>query len=311
MSNEIQGLHHVTAISGSAQRNLNFYASALGLRFVKKTVNFDDPSAYHLYYGDKVGSAGTIMTFFPWEQARAGKIGAGQVSLTQFAVPKDALAFWAKRLQNMGATHIGNDITFGEARSLWTDPDGMAFALVAVAKDDRTPWTTDMVGADVAVRGFRGVTLALRNGDAELTILRDVFGYVITGQDGNVTRLTTPNTTGADIIDLHIDPTMPLGVEGAGSVHHVAFSVKDRAAHMAVRTRMEAAGMRVTQQIDRDYFWAIYSRTPGGILFEVATDEPGFSVDEPVEALGQTLKLPSKHEPMRARIEANLPQLRV
>ncbi|MBB5515854.1 glyoxalase family protein [Rubricella aquisinus] len=311
MSNHIQGLHHVTAISGGAQRNLDFYAKALGLRFVKKTVNFDDPGTYHLYYGDETGSAGTIMTFFPWENARAGRIGAGQVSLTQFAVPAGALPFWAERLPAMGATHTGDDTLFGEARSLWTDPDGLAFALVEMADDTRTPWPADGIPAGHAIRGFRGVTLALRDGEAERTILTEVFDYAVTGQEGRVTRLTTTHAGAAEIVDLHIDPEMPMGVEGGGSVHHVAFSVKDRAAQMAVRARMEAAGMRVTQQIDRDYFWAIYSRTPGGILFEVATEEPGFAADEPVESLGQALKLPTQHEPMRARIEAVLPKLSV
>ncbi|MGB0499369.1 MAG: VOC family protein [Rubricella sp.] len=309
MSATVNGLHHVTAIAGLAQRNLTFWRDALGLRFVKKTVNFDDPGTYHLYYGNEVGHAGTIMTFFPWEGIRKGRIGAGQVTITQMAVPQGSLGFWADRLPGFGATHIADDTLFGEARSLWADPDGLHFAMVEVEGDPREPWPADGITADVAVRGFRGVTMGLRDGNSTARILTDVFGYEELAREGDVIRYRTPNAQAADIVDLHVDAQMERGVEGSGVVHHVAFSVPDRAAQIEVRNRMQEAGLMVTHQIDRDYFWAIYSRTPGGILFEVATEEPGFTVDEAVDELGHNLKLPSQHERLRDRIEQVLPEI--
>lgn len=308
MSATINGLHHVTAISGSAQGNYDFYRKALGLRFVKKTVNFDDPGTYHLYYGDETGAPGTAITFFPWESIRKGEIGAGQVSVTHYAVPAGSLGFWAQRLPGFGATHLADETVFGEPRSVWADTDGLRFALVET-EDDRAPWTGEGIPTDKAIRGFRGVTLALRDGASTARILTEVFGYEAAAEEGAVQRFTTGNSSTANIVDLHVDAQMPLGREGAGTVHHVAFAVENRAAQMEVKARMEAAGMRVTPQIDRDYFYAIYSRTPGGVLFEVATNEPGFTADEPLETLGEALKLPTQHEPLRARIEQVLPEL--
>jgi glyoxalase family protein len=311
MTTDIQGLHHVTAITLTAQVNHDFYARALGLRFVKRTVNFDDPSAWHLYYGDGTGAAGTIMTFFAWEGIRPGRPGAGQVAITQFAIPRGAMGFWTDRLPGFGAARVARETVFGEDRAVFADPEGLLFALVET-DDRRAPWTTADVGAEVAIRGFRGVTLALRQGEATAAILTDAFGYAPAGEAalgaGRLIRFALPGSA-SGVVDLHVDPTLAPGVEGAGSVHHVAFSVPDRAAQLRVRERMQAAGLRVTQQIDRDYFWAIYARTPGGVLFEVATEEPGFVVDEPVEALGTALKLPRQHEPWRAQIEAALPAL--
>ena len=311
----VHGLHHVTAIAGGAQRNLSFYADALGLRFVKRTVNFDDPGTYHLYYGDETGSAGTIMTFFPWEGATPGRVGAGQVTITQFAVPLGSLEFWRSRLPKMGAELVAREEqVFGETRAVFTDPDGLVFALVEVADDGRMPWVGADIEADVAIRGFRGVTLAVRNGAATLGILRDVFGYEDVGEvaigttGAKLTRLVMPGSS-AGVVDIRRDPSLSQGVDGTGTVHHVAFGVADRAAQLAVRERMVAAGHRVTEQINRDYFWAIYSRTPDGILFEVATDEPGFAADEPVATLGESLRIPAQHEDLRTAIEARLPTL--
>jgi glyoxalase family protein len=311
MTAQVQGLHHVTAIGGPAQRVHAFYARALGLRFVKKTVNFDDPGTYHLYYGDGDGSPGSAMTFFPWAGARRGRVGAGQVSLTQFAAPRGALPFWTDRLPTHGGRLVAEETVFGERRAVVEDPDGLLIALVET-DDARAPWTTGEVGEAVAIRGFHGVTLALRDGAATAAILTEVFGYREAGTEamggGAVTRLRAVGDRAA-VVDLHVDPAMPHGQEGAGTVHHVAFSVPDRAAQDAVRARMVDAGLRVTERIDRNYFWSIYARTPGGVLFEVATDEPGFAVDEPRESLGTALKLPPQHEPLRARIEQVLPDL--
>jgi glyoxalase family protein len=308
MAGDILGLHHVTAIAGEAQRIHDFYAGALGLRFVKKTVNFDDPSAYHLYYADRTGSAGTVMTFFAWPGARRGAVGVGQAGVTQFAVPPGSLAFWRARLAKRGATLLDRAAPFGEAAAYVADPDGLVLMLVE-AEDPRAPWTTDEIGADAAVRGFRGVTLTLRHGEGVGRVLTEAFGYRVAAQDGGVTRYALEGSP-AGVVDVEADPAAAAGREWAGVVHHVAFAVKDRTAQLRVRAAMEAAGLRVTPQIDRDYFWAIYSRTPGGVLFEVATEEPGFAVDEPVEKLGTGLMLPKQHAHLRAAIEAALPPLR-
>ncbi len=311
MTDAVNGLHHVTAIAGDPQRNLDFYAKALGLRFVKKTVNFDDPGAYHLYYGDETGAPGTAMTFFAWPDTRRGRIGAGQVSLTQFAVPAGSLPFWTDRLPRMGAEPVADDAAFGEPRAVFADPDGLRFALVET-DDGRAPWTTADVAADVAIRGFRGVTLSLHDAAGAERVLTEVFGYAreaeVAHGNGRMIRLRAAGGA-ADVVDLREDASLPVGAEGAGVVHHVAFSVPDRAAQASMRARMAEAGLRVTPQIDRDYFWAIYARVPGGVLFEVATDEPGFTRDEPKDSLGESLRLPAQHEHLRARIEAALPPI--
>jgi glyoxalase family protein len=302
----VQGLHHVTAITGSAQANHAFYTEALGLRLVKRTVNFDDPGAWHLYYADEGGTPGTVMTFFAWPQAFPGRHGQGQVSRTQFAVPRGALAYWAKRLPTMGGRIIGGGSVPGDTGLVFTDPDGLELALVET-DDTRAPWTGAGIPETVAIRGFRGVTLNLGDTAPVAALLRDVFGYEDASREGALTRLTTDAPSG--VVDLIETPGAVRGSDGAGTVHHVAFRVADRAAQVSVRERMQAAGLSVTQQIDRDYFWAIYARTPGGVLFEVATDEPGFTVDEPLETLGTELRLPTQHEPLRARIEQVLPPL--
>ena len=313
MTETVNGLHHVTAIAGDPQRNLDFYATALGLRFVKKTVNFDDPGTYHLYYGDALGRPGSAMTFFPWPTAPQGRVGAGQVALTQFAAPNGALPFWTERLPRLGARLIAEETVFGEARAVFADPDGLPFAIVET-DDPRAPWTTEDIAALVALRGFHGVTLALHDGAGAEGVLTDVFGYARTDEAalgaGRLIRLRVGDGP-AGIVDLHVDPGLAEGRDGAGVVHHVAFSVPDRAAQVAMRERMTAHGLRVTPQIDRDYFWAIYARIPGGVLFEVATDEPGFTADEPAEHLGESLRIPAQHAHLRDRIEAALPPLSV
>ncbi|SEA75904.1 ring-cleaving dioxygenase [Rubrimonas cliftonensis] len=302
----VEGLHHVTAIASSASGADRFYSHALGLRRVKQTVNFDDPGAWHLYYADGAGAPGTVMTFFVWPGARRGRRGAGQVALTQFAVPPGALSFWRARLPGLGATPVDGEAPFGDAAALFADPDGLLFALVET-EDARAPWTTPEIDPAIAIRGFRGVTLSLSDGAGVGEVLR-LFGYAWEATAPGLTRWRLPGSA-AGVVDVRENPDEPQGSDGAGTVHHVAFAVKDRAAQLAVRAAMEAHGLRVTEPIDRDYFWAIYARTPGGVLFEVATDEPGFAVDEPFESLGEALKLPRRHEPLRDRIEAALPPL--
>jgi len=307
MTRLVNGLHHVTAIAGDARRNVDFYTKGLGLRLVKRTVNFDDPSAWHLYYGDETGSPGGVMTFFVWRDAPAGRIGAGQVSVIQFAAPRGSLAFWRDRVPAQGGRALPGRAPFGDAGALFADPDGLPFAIVE-ADDPRTPWTTDAVGADVALHGFRGVTLRLRDGAGVARILTKVFGYAHEGDSDGVARLRLPGSP-AGVVDLDRDPAAAAGGQGVGTVHHVAFSTPDAGTQATVRTRMAEAGLQVTPPIDRDYFHAIYARTPGGVLFEVATDEPGFTVDEPVATLGASLRLPRRHEPDRARIARTLAPL--
>jgi glyoxalase family protein len=314
MTSLIKGLHHVTAIAGGARRNLDFYRRTLGLRFVKKTVNFDDPTTYHLYYGDRTGSAGTIMTFFPWEAMDAGVRGLGQVSVTQFAVPPASLDFWAARLEAGGGQVTGRDRRFGEERLLVADPDGLDLALVARSGDDRQPWLGDGLSEATAIRGFHGVTLALPEEAGARAVLEGVLGYrrIAAEEDGGggrQIRYQAPGDVAAGVVDVALDPGAATGRMGTGTVHHVAFAVADRAAQQEVRTAVQAAGLAVTPVIDRNYFWSIYFRIPGGVLFEVATEEPGFLVDESEADLGRSLKLPEQHEPRRTEIERLLSPL--
>ena len=310
MTATINGLHHITAISGKAQHNLNFYVNVLGLRLVKKTVNFDDPSVYHLYYGDEVGTPGTVLTFFPWEHVRRGRRGVGEASLTQFSIPPGSLPFWRERLERAGAPVAGPSTVFGEERLVFEDPDGMKAALVVAAgRDERTPWTTGEIGEDSAIRGFHGVTLSLADQAATADLLTGLLGYEAAGKEGNTYRYAMPHARAARLVDIARLPGGQSALQGGGSVHHIAFSVADRPAQAEVRDRLVRAGHQVTPQIDRNYFFSIYFRSPGGVLFEVATEEPGFTVDEPVAELGRNLKLPQQHEPLRAEIERALPPL--
>jgi glyoxalase family protein len=312
MPASINGLHHVTAISGGAQRNLDFYVKILGLRFVKKTVNFDDPGVYHLYYGDEVGSPGTALTFFPWEHLSKGRAGVGEASLTQFSVPPGSLPFWQRRLETAGVKASGAETCFGEKRLLLEDPDGMRLALVVPEEaDERAPWLSGKIGEDAAIRGFHGVTLTLASGGPTAELLTGVMGYELVEREGERSRYASPSAAHARFVDILEQPQGAQALQGGGSVHHIAFSVEDRAAQSAVRERLLAAGHTATPQIDRNYFFSIYFRSPGGVLFEIATEEPGFTVDEPVAELGRNLKLPAQHEHLRTEIERTLPPLRL
>ncbi|TNC74181.1 VOC family protein [Rubellimicrobium roseum] len=306
MTDRINGLHHVTMLASGAAANNAFYTQALGLRRVKTTVNFDAPDVYHLYFGDGLGRPGTVMTSFPFPNAARGKRGTGEAALTAFAVPVGSLPAWEERLAPLGPTT--REIAFGEERLLTEGPDGESLALVEVAGDDRTPWTEGGVGVETAIRGFHSVTLALRDVGATADLLR-LMGYREAGREGAVTRMRLDRGNGAQVVDLHEDPTARPALQSAGSVHHVAFSVADRAAQAEVRQELAAAGFQATPSIDRDYFWAIYFRSPGGVLFEVATEEPGFARDEAPEALGTALKLPRQHDHLRERLVRQLEPL--
>ncbi|MCS4244528.1 glyoxalase family protein [Rhizobium sp. BIGb0125] len=305
MIKDIKGLHHITSMASDAQQNNRFFTDTLGLRRVKKTVNFDDPSVYHLYYGDENGTPGTVMTYFPFRNMMLGRPGVGEVGETQFAVPKGALSFWKDRFTAQGVGGIETDTAFGANRLRFIGPDGDAFALVETADDKRAGWVGEGVSDDVAIRGFSGARFNLHDTAATAELL-SFMGYERTEAEGDVTRFVIPGGNGADTIDLVSLPKTPFARQGAGSVHHIAFAVDNREKQLEVRKALMDTGYQVTPVIDRDYFWAIYFRTPGGILFEIATNEPGFDRDEDTAHLGEALKLPSRYENFRDQIEANL-----
>jgi glyoxalase family protein len=305
MKPHVHGLHHVTSIASDPQVNNSFFTHTLGLRRVKKTVNFDQPDTYHLYYGDGAGAPGTVMTYFPFRGVGQGRPGTGEVGQTVFSVPPGALGRWAERLGNHGVIGLSEATSFGERRLTFKGPDGDSLALAEVADDTRPGWTGADVGSYDAVRGFNSATLRLQDEGAMAELLQ-FMGYEKLATEGSLTRFAIKNGNGADFIDIDAQPDLPRAIEGAGSVHHIAFAVPDRAAQLAVRTALLDTGYRVTPVIDRDYFWAIYFRTPGGVLFEVATDEPGFARDEAPGHLGEGLMLPARHEAIRAEIEAYL-----
>ncbi|WP_454854453.1 VOC family protein [Rhizobium binxianense] len=305
MIKDIKGLHHITSMASDARRNNSFFTDTLGLRRVKKTVNFDDPSVYHLYYGDESGTPGTVMTYFPFPNMMLGRPGVGEVGETQFAIPKGALSFWKERFAAKGIGGVETDTVFGADRLRFIGPDGDGFALVETADDNRAAWIGEGVSRDVAIRGFSGARFNLHDTAATEELL-SFMGYERTETEGGVTRFIIPGGNGADRIDLSALPKMPFARQGAGSVHHIAFAVENREKQLEVRKALMDTGYQVTPVIDRDYFWAIYFRTPGGILFEIATNEPGFDRDEDTAHLGEALKLPIRYENFRDQIEANL-----
>lgn len=304
MLSEIEGLHHVTSMASNAQANNDFFTRTLGMRRVKKTVNFDAPQVYHLYYGDAAGSPGTVMTYFPFPDIGPRRRGTGEVGATLLAVPHGAIGWWAGRLATAGVAGIAEREVLGERRLGFLGPDGDEFEL-AEADDARAPWTDGGVPADAAIRGFRGVRLRLSDAGPTADLLRSM-GYSDADSDATILRLVRNGGNGADMVEIETAGGSGAAVQGAGSVHHVAFAVRDRAAQATVRKALLDAGAQVTPVIDRDYFWAIYFRSPGGVLFEVATDEPGFDRDEDPAHLGEALKLPEQHAHMRSFLERHL-----
>ncbi|WP_210515953.1 ring-cleaving dioxygenase [Hymenobacter terricola] len=304
----ILGLHHITAIASDAQQNFDFYSKVLGLRFLKKTVNFDDPGAYHFYFGDEVGSAGTILTFFPWPHITPGTRGAGQATAIGYSVPAGSFDFWLRRFEEYNVSHGQPGEKFGEPCLSFFDPDGLPLEfVVAQTPDPRTPWTTTEIAADVALRGFHYVTLMVASRRGTASILTGIFGYALVNQAGNRYRYATDAVPTARFVDLVEEPGSKRGVVAGGSVHHVAFRVRDEATLLHFREQVLGRGLDVTPQIDRQYFHSLYFREPGGVLFEIATDNPGFMVDEPLAELGTHLLLPPQYEKRRNQILAHLP----
>jgi glyoxalase family protein len=306
----IKGIHHISAIAGDPQVNAGFYMGVLGLRMIKRTVNFDDPSKYHLYYGNESGNPGTIMTFFPWPGARKGRIGTGQATVTSFSIPQESLSFWTDRLIEHSVTFQGPMRRFDETFISFNDPDGLQLELVADGKDDtRIPFKRSAIPDSFAIRGFFGTTLALRNIQDTSMILTDFLGYRKTNLDGNRIRFAHPDFYNGSVVDLEHHPDLAQGTVAVGTVHHIAFRVPDPTSQESIRNKIVGSGIEVTPVRDRKYFRSIYFREPGGVLFEIATDSPGFTVDESLEDLGKSLKLPEWLESKRSEIEHILPTL--
>ena len=311
------GIHHITAIAGDPQLNLDFYTETLGLRLVKRTVNFDDPGSYHFYFGDNIGSPGTIITFFPWPGARRGVRGSGQVTTISFAVPHNSIAFWKERLR---ANHvIAEEIAgqFGSNALRFLDPDGLQLELIVIPsniegsrgsylKDSATGSLdfarNDRLPSERAIRGFAAPTLEVRRPDPTEKLLTEILGFEFVAEENNRRRLRGSGSYASSAIDL-VSSEAGFGQIAVGTVHHIAFRAADDEEQLGVREQLVARGLNVTPVIDRQYFHSIYFREPNGILFEIATDGPGFLIDEPANALGETLKLPPIYESNRAEIE--------
>jgi len=310
MLDQIKGLHHVTSMAKDAAHNNQFFTQTLGLRRVKKTVNFDEPSVYHLYYGDEQGTPGTVMTYFPFPNVGRGTLGTGEVGTTVFSVPEGTIGFWSERLAGLGVKYIKPSESFGQKRLSFAGPEGDLLAVVEDSGDSRKPFIGNGVAGDEAIRGFHSASLRVRDGGATEELLK-FMGYQHFDTSNEVKRLILPNGNGANYIDIETLPDVGNGRLGAGSVHHIAFAVENRAKQLEVRKALLDTGYQVTPVIDRDYFWAIYFRTPGGVLFEIATNEPGFDHDEDTAHLGEALKLPHQHEHLRDALEAHLQPLGV
>jgi glyoxalase family protein len=312
MKDRIAGIHHVTAVAGDPQRNLDFYTQVLGLRMVKLTVNFDDPGTYHFYFADGLGRPGTVLTFFPWVGARRGRRGNGQVALTAFSIPAGGMGYWRERLKRHRVTAGQPARRFDQAVLPFLDPDGLHLELVEnAASDVGTPWEAGPVPAAYAIRGFYGVTLWEADLQKTADLLTETLGFHTGPSNGPLHRfIGAPGVPGA-VVDILHQPDAPFGVGGAGTVHHVAWRTPDDETQLAWQERVAGTGLQVTPVRDRQYFHSIYFREPGGVLFEIATDPPGFTLDETPEALGQALKLPPWLEPRRAEIEQTLPRLEI
>ncbi|MFC2085759.1 ring-cleaving dioxygenase [Bacteroidota bacterium] len=306
-SKTIAGIHHITGICGPAQENLDFYTRFLGLRLVKKTVNFDDPGTYHLYYGDGGGSPGTILTFFPWEHSPAGRAGVGMVTHTAFSIPPAAIDYWVGRFADQGYDFVSPLERLGQVVIGINAPDGLALELVGDPEvESLAGWADGPTEPAHAIRAFHSATLSVRDFDFLQGLFSETFGYSLVVEGGDRIRLAAPGNEIGRHVDLVIDRERVLQRAGRGTIHHIAFRAADEASQMEWRDKLLSAGLRVTEVLDRNYFKSIYFREPGGILFEIATDAPGFAVDEPEDTLGSGLKLPPWLEPRRSEIEKRL-----
>ena len=313
MNKKIAGLHHVTAIASDPQRNLDFYIGLLGLRLVKRTVNFDDPGTYHFYFGDARGTPGTILTFFSWPGARRGHRGVGQVEATAFAISPGSVGYWLDRFKEQHVTAKKAPARFSEKVIRFTDPDGLLLELVASDSFGKTEsWIDSSVPAEHSMRGFHSVSAALEGYERTAKLLTESFGYRLVEESDNRFRFVAPSESGPGrIVDLLCMPDGRPGAIAAGSVHHIAFRAKDDDEQLQWREHLVELGYNVTPVIDRTYFHSIYFREPGGILFEIATVPPGFTLDEKLDELGMHLRLPPWMESARSQIEQVLPPITI
>ena len=303
------GLHHVTAIASDPQRNLDFYHHVLGLRLIKQTVNFDAPDVYHLYYGNEVGEPGTVLTFFPWPGAPSGRRGTGQTTTVSFSVPERSLGWWRDHLAGLGLDVADGTTRFDEEAVSFHDPDGLVLELVAHECTSHDPWEDGPVPGEHGVRGFHSVTLTERDLDRTSGMLRDTLGFTTAQERDGRARFGVADGAPGQIVDVVADHRGPEGLVAAGTVHHIAWRAPDDETQLRWRGEIVDDGIGVTDIIDRHYFHSIYFREPGGVLFEIATDNPGFTTDEPLLELGRRLRLPPWLEPRREDIEAHLPPL--
>lgn len=307
MKKLVSGLHHITALASNAQKNCEFYAGILGLRMVKKTVNFDAPEIYHLYYGTEQGLPGTIMTFFPYPGIPKGRKGKGQLTTISFSAPAHAQDYWLKRLAKFHVKHDAPQERFqDELIVALEDEDGLSLELIFNQRDKRSGFTYGNIPLEYALKGFYGMALSEEGYEKTAGLLTTQMDHALVSEKGNRFRYSASGQPG-DFVDVLCCPELLQGLGGAGTVHHVAFATQDDASQIEVREKLLSIGLNVTPVIDRQYFHSIYFKEPGGVLFEIATIPPGFTQDEPLEHLGESLKLPSWEEPHRQMIEAKLP----
>jgi len=308
----VQGLHHITAIASNPQANIDFYQNILGQRLVKRTVNFDDPGTYHFYYADEVGTPGTVLTFFPWQHMKRGTKGNGEATAVSYNIPSSSIDYWQERLQAKGISLSERQTRFGQELLSFSDPDGMVVELIA--NDDAATiqvWENGPIPAQHALRGFHSVTAWVDKTQPTADLLVGQLGYELVEQKGARTRFQGASNDVGLFVDLLERPGRPAGNMGAGSIHHIAFRTVDDEEQQEYLTKLRQQGYNVSPVMDRQYFHSIYFREPNGVLFEVATDAPGFLYDEPVADLGMSLKLPPWLEKNRNQIEQAVPEITV
>ncbi|ALC92000.1 ring-cleaving dioxygenase [Bacillus sp. FJAT-18017] len=302
------GIHHITAMVNDAQRTIDFYSGVLGLRLIKKTINFDRPEVYHLYFGNESGAPGTVITFFPWEKQLKGRIGTGQVGSTIYVIPKDSLSFWEARIKKFRIKTY-TSIRFGEKYLSFQDPDGLEIELVERTEGPVNNWSFGEIRPDIAIKGFGGATLISAQPNKTANVLEHILGLELVGQEDSFLRFKADSDIG-NTIDIKLAPSVR-GLMGAGTVHHIAWRASNEADHNRWRSLLKEKGYNPTEIRDRNYFKAIYFHDEGGILFEIATDQPGFAVDEPFDELGEKLMLPPWFESKREQLKGMLPPVEV
>jgi glyoxalase family protein len=310
--NLLSGIHHITAIAGDPQKNVDFFVKILGLRFLKKTINFDDPHTYHFYYGDENGNPGTILTFFPWtDRGFKGKRGTGQIAAISFSVPLSSLDFWVEHLTKQKINFAGPIKRFDEQVLIFEDHDEFELEIVATEEEKRPGWDSGFIPKEHSIRGFWGASIWHQKIETTETFMSDLLGFKKVNETENRVRLALANSGAGTYVDLISLPEQQKGIMGVGAIHHIAFRTKDEKTQLEMRKKIINKNFDVTPAVDRNYFHSIYFKEPGNVLFEIATDPPGFFVDETKDELGKSLKLPEWYESIRAEIESALPKITI